>query len=161
MSALPRPEPRIRPLAERDLDPVVAIERELYEFPWTLGNFRDSLAAGYSCWAYHGADGLVGYAVMMIGAGEAHLLNLSIAAACQRRGYGRQLLEHLMGVARSYGARVLLLEVRPSNVAAIALYRCAGFTEIGMRRGYYQNANGSEDALVMACDLKDEANGQA
>ncbi len=63
MSALPRPEPRIRPLAERDLDPVVAIECELYEFPWTLGNFRDSLAAGYSCWTYHGADGLVGYAV--------------------------------------------------------------------------------------------------
>jgi ribosomal-protein-alanine N-acetyltransferase len=149
MSALPRPEPRIRPLAERDLDPVVAIERELYEFPWTLGNFRDSLAAGYSCWAYHGADGLVGYAVMMIGAGEAHLLNLSIAAACQRRGYGRQLLEHLMGVARSYGAGVLLLEVRPSNAAGRALYAAYGFEQVGIRREYYPARDGREDALLL------------
>jgi ribosomal-protein-alanine N-acetyltransferase len=148
MSALPRPEPRIRPLAERDLDPVVAIEREIYEFPWTLGNFRDSLAAGYSCWAYHGADGLVGYAVMMIGAGEAHLLNLSIAPACQRRGYGRQLLEHLMGVARSYGASVLLLEVRPSNAAGRALYAAYGFEQVGIRREYYPARGGREDALL-------------
>jgi ribosomal-protein-alanine N-acetyltransferase len=153
MSALPRPEPRIRPLAERDLDPVVAIEREIYEFPWTLGNFRDSLAAGYSCWAYHGADGLVGYAVMMIGAGEAHLLNLSIAPACQRRGYGRQLLEHLMGVARSYGASVLLLEVRPSNTAGRALYAAYGFEQVGIRREYYPARGGREDALLLTFQL--------
>ena len=153
MSALPRPEPRIRPLAERDLDPVVAIEREIYEFPWTLGNFRDSLAAGYSCWACHGADGLVGYAVMMIGAGEAHLLNLSVAAACQRRGYGRQLLEHLMGVARSYGARVLLLEVRPSNAAGRALYAAYGFEQVGIRREYYPARGGREDALLLNYQL--------
>lgn len=153
MSALPRPEPRIRPLAERDLDPVVAIEREIYEFPWTLGNFRDSLAAGYSCWAYHGADGLVGYAVMMIGAGEAHLLNLSIAPACQRRGNGRQLLEHLMGVARSYGASVLLLEVRPSNAAGRALYAAYGFEQVGIRREYYPARGGREDALLLTFQL--------
>jgi ribosomal-protein-alanine N-acetyltransferase len=153
MSALPRPEPRIRPLAERDLDPIVAIEREIYEFPWTLGNFRDSLAAGYSCWAYHGADGLIGYAVMMIGAGEAHLLNLSIAPACQRRGYGRQLLEHLMGVARSYGASVLLLEVRPSNAAGRALYAAYGFEQVGIRREYYPARGGREDALLLTFQL--------
>lgn len=149
MSALPRPEPRIRPLAERDLDPVVDIEREIYEFPWSLGNFRDSLAAGYSCWACHGPEGLVGYAVMMIGAGEAHLLNLSVAAACQRRGYGRQLLEHLMDVARSYGARVLLLEVRPSNAAGRALYAAYGFEQVGIRREYYPARGGREDALLL------------
>jgi [ribosomal protein S18]-alanine N-acetyltransferase len=149
MSALPRSEPRIRPLVERDLDPVVEIERAIYEFPWSLGNFRDSLAAGYSCWAYHGADGLVGYAVMMIGAGEAHLLNLSIAPACQRRGYGKQLLEHLMAVARSYGARVLLLEVRPSNAAGRALYAAYGFEQVGIRREYYPARGGREDALLL------------
>lgn len=153
MSALPRPEPHIRPLAERDLDPVVAIEREIYEFPWSLGNFRDSLAAGYSCWACHGADGLVGYAVMMIGAGEAHLLNLSVAAPCQRRGYGRQLLEHLMGVARSYGARVLFLEVRPSNTAGRALYAAYGFEQVGIRREYYPARGGREDALLLNYQL--------
>jgi [ribosomal protein S18]-alanine N-acetyltransferase len=149
MSALPRPEPRMRPLAERDLDAVVAIEREIYEFPWSLGNFRDSLAAGYSCWACHGAEGLVGYAVMMIGAGEAHILNLSVTSACQRRGYGRQLLEHLMEVARSYGARVLLLEVRPSNAAGRALYAAYGFEQVGIRREYYPARGGREDALLL------------
>jgi ribosomal-protein-alanine N-acetyltransferase len=153
MSALPRPEPRIRPLAERDLDSVVAIEREIYEFPWTLGNFRDSLATGYSCWAYHAADGLVGYAVMMIGAGEAHLLNLSIASACQRRGYGKQLLEYLMEVARSYGARALLLEVRPSNAVARALYAAYGFEQVGIRRDYYPARDGREDALLLTYPL--------
>jgi len=153
MSALPRPEPRIRPLAERDLDPVVAIEREIYEFPWSLGNFRDSLAAGYSCWACHGADGLVGYAVMMIGAGEAHLLNLSIASPWQRRGYGRQLLVHLMDVARSYGARVLFLEVRPSNAAGRALYAAYGFEQVGIRREYYPARGGREDALLLNYQL--------
>ncbi len=153
MSALPRPEPRIRPLAERDLDAVVAIEREIYEFPWTLGNFRDSLAAGYSCWAYHAADGLVGYAVMMIGAGEAHLLNLSIASACQRRGYGKQLLEYLMAVARSYGAQALLLEVRPSNAVARALYAAYGFEQVGVRRDYYPARDGREDALLLTYPL--------
>ena len=149
MSALLRPAPHIRPLAERDLDAVVVIERAIYEFPWSLGNFRDSLAAGYSCWAYYGTDGLVGYAVMMIGAGEAHLLNLSIAAACQRRGYGKQLLEHLMGVARSYGASVLLLEVRPSNAAARAMYAAYGFEQVGIRREYYPARDGREDALLL------------
>jgi ribosomal-protein-alanine N-acetyltransferase len=153
MSALPRSELGIRPLAERDLEAIAAIEREIYEFPWTLGNFRDSLAAGYSCWAGHVQGELAGYAVMMIGAGEAHLLNLSIAAWCQRRGFGREMLAHLMQVARSYGARVLLLEVRPSNHAARALYVEHGFEQVGTRRGYYPARDGREDALILSHPL--------
>jgi ribosomal-protein-alanine N-acetyltransferase len=153
MSAVLRPELRIRPLGERDLDAVVTIEREIYEFPWSLGNFRDSLAAGYSCWAYRSADDVIGYAVMMIGAGEAHLLNLSIAAAYQRRGYGGQLLEHLMEVARSYGAHALLLEVRPSNEGARRLYAGYGFEPVGVRRGYDPARDGREDALLLTYRL--------
>jgi ribosomal-protein-alanine N-acetyltransferase len=153
MSAVPRPEPWIRPLGERDLEAVAAIERAIYEFPWSLGNFRDSLAAGYSCWAYHSPDGLIGYAVMMIGAGEAHLLNLSIAAPLQRRGYGKRLLEHLVKVARSYGARAMLLEVRPSNEAARQLYLAYGFEQVGVRRGYYPARDGREDALLLTYRL--------
>jgi ribosomal-protein-alanine N-acetyltransferase len=153
MSAVLRSEPRIRPLAEADLDAVVVIERDIYEFPWSVGNFRDSLAAGYSCWAFRSVDGLIGYAVMMIGAGEAHLLNLSIAAAYQRRGYGTQLLEHLMAVARSYGAHALLLEVRPSNAGARQLYAAYGFEQVGVRRGYYPARDGREDALLLTYRL--------
>jgi ribosomal-protein-alanine N-acetyltransferase len=153
VSAVLRPELRIRPLGERDLDAVVAIERELYEFPWTVGNFRDSLAAGYSCWVTRSVDGVVAYAVMMIGAGEAHLLNLSVATPWQRHGHAKRLLEHLMDVARSYGARALLLEVRPSNAAARELYARYGFEQVGVRRGYYPARDGREDALLLTYPL--------
>ena len=153
MSAVLRPEPWIQPLAERDLEAVAAIERELYEFPWTLGNFRDSLAAGYSCWGVHSDSGLIGYAVMTLGAAEAHLLNLSIAQPCQRRGYGTQLLEQLLGAARTYGADVLFLEVRPSNLAARALYGRRGFRQVGVRKGYYPAWKGREDALLLSLAL--------
>jgi ribosomal-protein-alanine N-acetyltransferase len=153
MSAVLRPEPWVEPLAERDLDTVVAIEGTIYDFPWTFGNFRDSLAAGYSCWGMHSGDGLVGYAVMMLGANEAHLLNLSIAAPVQRRGYGGKLLEHLLGVARGYQAHVIFLEVRPTNPAARRLYLRYGFEQVGVRKGYYPARHGREDALLLSLVL--------
>jgi ribosomal-protein-alanine N-acetyltransferase len=153
MSAVLRPDPWIQPLTERELEAVVEIERTIYDFPWTLGNFRDSLAAGYSCWGFHSADGLVGYAVMMLGANEAHLLNLSVAAPAQRRGLGGRLLEHLLRVARGYQARVVFLEVRPSNPAARRLYLRYGFQQVGLRKGYYPARGGREDALLLSLAL--------
>ncbi|HLY51612.1 MAG TPA: ribosomal protein S18-alanine N-acetyltransferase, partial [Steroidobacteraceae bacterium] len=96
---------------------------------------------------------LIGYAVMMIAAGEAHLLNLSIARGRQQRGHGRSLLAHLVRVAREDGARLLFLEVRPSNQAARRLYSANGFEQIGVRRGYYPVAGGREDAWVYSLDL--------
>jgi ribosomal-protein-alanine N-acetyltransferase len=153
MSAVLRPEPWIQPLAEGDLEAVAAIERALYEFPWTLGNFRDSLAAGYSCWGIHSEAGLIGYAVMTLGAAEAHLLNLSIATPCQRRGYGTRLLEQLLDAARAYGAEMLFLEVRPSNLSARALYARRGFRQVGVRKGYYPARKGREDALLLSRGL--------
>jgi len=153
MSAVLKPQPRFRPLAESDLAAVMTIERDLYEFPWSPGNFRDSLAAGYSCWAMLSERRLIGYAVLMLGAGEAHLLNLSIARAEQRRGHGTRLLHHVLGVARRYGVARLLLEVRPSNAEARALYARNGFAELGVRRGYYPARHGREDALVLSVAL--------
>jgi [ribosomal protein S18]-alanine N-acetyltransferase len=149
MSAVLKPEVGFRPLAEADLETVMAIERDLYEHPWTPGNFRDSLTAGYSCWAMIGESGLVGYAVLMLGAGEAHLLNLSVARGVQRRRYGTRLLRHLIAVTRRYGASRLYLEVRPSNLAGRALYAHNGFVEVGTRRDYYPAGNGREDAIVL------------
>jgi ribosomal-protein-alanine N-acetyltransferase len=136
-----------------DLDRVLAIERDLYPYPWTLGNFRDSLHAGYSCWVLeHGPD-LVGYGVVMIGVQEAHLLNLSVRRDRQRRGLGSLLLEHFVDVARGYGADRMFLEVRPSNAAARALYAAHGFEELTVRRGYYPAEAGREDAILMGRDL--------
>ncbi|MCX7891905.1 MAG: ribosomal protein S18-alanine N-acetyltransferase [Burkholderiales bacterium] len=153
MSAVPAPRIEILPLAEGDLGALIVIERELYPFPWTFGNFRDSLKAGYSCWGLWVDGALAGYAVMMLGPDEAHLLNLSVAAPHQRRGLASRMLGHLFAVAREHGARRLFLEVRPSNAAARALYRRFGFDRVGLRRGYYPDHRGREDAIVLAIDL--------
>ncbi len=145
--------PRYRRMVADDLDAVIAIEDAIYPHPWTRGNFADSLAAGYHCWVIECAGGMAGYAVVMIAAGEAHLLNLSVAASWQRRGIGRETLGFAARLARDYGATKMLLEVRPSNTAAIALYAAVGFSEIAVRRGYYPAGGGREDAVVMQLGL--------
>jgi ribosomal-protein-alanine N-acetyltransferase len=140
-------------MRETDLRRVLEIEESLYEFPWTLVNFRDSLRAGYGCWVVRDGRQLIGYAVLMLAAGEGHLLNLSIAAHAQRRGHGRNLLGNVVGVARSLDAKILFLEVRPTNEVGQRLYTGYGFKQIGVRRGYYPAHRGREDALVLALDL--------
>lgn len=153
MSAVLKPQWSLRPMRSADLDHVGAVERTIYSHPWTLGNFRDSLHAGYSCWVMEVCGELAGYGVLMIGVGEAHLLNLSIAPAWQRRGMGRALLDHFIELAGRFGATRMLLEVRPSNTAARALYQRAGFLELSVRRGYYPAEGGREDAILMGIDV--------
>ncbi len=145
--------PRYRRMTAGDLDVVTAIEQEVYPHPWTRGNFSDSLAAGYHCWMMECGGTAVGYTVVMIGAGEAHLLNLSIAAGWQRRGLGSEFLGFVVKLARDYGAERILLEVRPSNDGGRALYARAGFREIGFRRGYYPAGTVREDAIVLEYEL--------
>ena len=137
------------PMIEHDLDWVVEQEASLHRFPWSRKNFVDSLATGHACWLMRDGDTPVGYAVVLVVLDEAHLLNISVVRTAQGRGLGRRLLEHLLSVARGEGVRKFFLEVRPSNLAALALYRRAGFVEIGRRKGYYPSQDGREDAIVM------------
>jgi ribosomal-protein-alanine N-acetyltransferase len=153
MSAVPKEMPRLEPMREADLAEVAAAESEIYAHPWSRGNFADSLRARYQCYTLRRGADLVGYFVLMVAAGEAHLLNLSVAAAHQRQGHGSALLVDLMRLARELGARTLFLEVRPSNLGAQALYRRFGFRRIGLRRGYYPAQGGREDALVLSVAL--------
>ena len=140
-------------MTEADLDAVVLIEQRVYTHPWTRGNFSDSLRAGYTCWTCrHGAD-LAGYAIVTVAAGEAHLLNLSVAPEYQRRGLGSPLLREVLRGAREQMARHVFLEVRPSNAAAQAMYARFGFRQIALRRGYYPAREGREDALVLTLAL--------
>jgi ribosomal-protein-alanine N-acetyltransferase len=138
-----------RPMSHEDVEAVIAIESEIYPFPWSYGNFRDSLNAGYSCWIYEFGGLVIGYAVMMMAAGEAHLLNLGIAGDWQGRGMGRRFLLQLIRLAREYHASSIFLEVRPSNIAARRLYATEGFREIAVRKKYYPAENGREDAILM------------
>jgi ribosomal-protein-alanine N-acetyltransferase len=151
VSALPRPDDdRYAPMSDADLDAVVAVEKEIYPFPWTRGNFADALQAGYSAWVLRDARaGVAAYSVMMIAIDEAHLLNLSVARSAQRTGLGWRTLDWMADVARGYGAQTMLLEVRPSNEAALRLYQRYGFERTGVRRGYYPAHGGREDAIVM------------
>lgn len=146
--------PQVAAMREQDLAEVMRIEDDIYSHPWTRGNFADSLRAGYACRTLRVGGELVGYFVLMAAAGEAHLLNLSIAAPHQRGGHGTMLLGVAVALARELGARTLFLEVRPSNGAAQALYTRFGFAKAGVRRAYYPAFFGREDALVLTLSLK-------
>ena len=104
MSAVLKDTPRLASMAERDLDGVMAIEEAIYSHPWTRGNFADSLRAGYECHTLCAGRELIGYFVLMVAAGEAHLLNLSIAARYQRGGYIKRLPEDPWGRAYQYAS---------------------------------------------------------
>jgi ribosomal-protein-alanine N-acetyltransferase len=154
MSAVLKDVPLLRVMREQDLDEVMAIERAIYSHPWTRGNFSDSLQAGYACRTWRLGKELVGYFVLMVGVGEGHLLNLSIAGAYQRSGHGSMLLREAAALAAQLGAMSLFLEVRPSNHAAQALYQRFGFRKVAVRRDYYPARTGREDALVLTLPLK-------
>lgn len=143
----------LRDMTDADLDGVLRIEREVHAHPWTLGNFSDALRSKYLCKVYESDEGMLGYAVLMLAVDEAELLDIAIGAQHQRQGWGRNLLEEMMALARRHDMRRMVLEVRASNAAAIGLYRRAGFADIGLRRDYYPAEHGREDAILMGRKL--------
>ena len=147
----------LRPMRESDLDAVMDIELRAYPFPWSRGIFRDCLQSNYAMWLQERADGaILGYGVLSIAAGEAHVLNLCSAPGQEGQGLGQRMLQTLLKIARGHAAQRVFLEVRPSNTRAIALYERSGFNEIVRRPRYYPAANnGREDAIVMALELLD------
>lgn len=149
MNAVLKSQYQFRPMRMDDLDAIMAIEPQIYPYPWTRGNFSDSLKSGYSAWVLMLNEQIIGYSLVMMVMDEAHLLNLSVAKAYQKQGLGRLLLEHMIEIAKSEQAINMFLEVRPSNISAIALYENMGFNEMAIRRGYYPAANGREDAVLM------------
>jgi ribosomal-protein-alanine N-acetyltransferase len=144
---------QFRPMQLNDLDAIMAIEPYIYPYPWTRGNFSDSLNSGYSAWVLLRNEVIIGYALVMMVLDEAHLLNLSIAKDHQKQGLGRVLLEHMIDIAKNNQAANMFLEVRPSNISAIALYENMGFNEMAIRRGYYPAKNSREDAVLMGLAL--------
>ena len=140
-------------MTEADLDAVAGAEGRIHPFPWTRGNFADSLAAGHDGWLALEDGRMIGYAIMMQAVDEAHLLNISVLPQLQRSGRGSALLLRLLGLAGKQAAMRMLLEVRDGNLAARGFYRRHGFDEIARRRDYYRCHEGREDAIVMARDV--------
>ena len=153
MSAVPIPQLHYRRMRTGDLAVVAGLEKSLYEFPWSLGNFRDSVNAGYDCWVVTHGETVIGYAVLMVALDEAHLLNFAVAAEWHNQGIGRGFLRHIVEVARVAACQIVYLEVRPSNLAARHLYRTSGFQQIAIRPDYYPALGGREDALFLGLTL--------
>ncbi|MYN07851.1 ribosomal protein S18-alanine N-acetyltransferase [Pseudoduganella aquatica] len=143
------------PMRDSDIDEVVALEESVYPYPWTRGNFADSLASGYQAWVLRGQDmRLMGYFLVMQMVDEAHLLNVAVAQEWQGQGLGRFLLNQSVACSRGLGMESMLLEVRPSNTRALELYERYGFEQIGRRKGYYPaGSQQREDAIVMRYTL--------
>jgi ribosomal-protein-alanine N-acetyltransferase len=144
----------IRTMVHDDLALVSDIERRSYEFPWSHGVFRDCLLAGYSCIVVERGELTVGYGILSVAAGEAHILNLCVDSTFRGLGYGDRLLDEILVRARRAEVTEIFLEVRPSNESAISLYQKKGFRQIAYRPAYYQAQKGREDAAVLSKVLK-------
>ncbi|HEY0666434.1 MAG TPA: ribosomal protein S18-alanine N-acetyltransferase [Gallionella sp.] len=149
----------LRAMTPDDVDAVLAIEKAVQAYPWSRGNFADALGSGYLCSVDEQDGEIRAYAILMPLPDEAELLNIGVAEAHQRKGLGRAMLVGMLDAARRKGMRCVFLEVRATNAPALALYRSAGFLQIGLRRDYYRSGDGAEDAVTMACGLTGGENG--
>ncbi len=144
-------EARFEPFDLSALNAVVAVENRAYAFPWSRQNFSDALASGYQAQLLLAGPTLLGYFIAMQGAGEVHLLNITVAPEHQRQGWARVMLDALAVWAHGQQTHTLWLEVRLSNTRAFEVYSAQGFKRIGMRKAYYPNGSQPhEDAIVMS-----------
>lgn len=154
MSAVIATSTRLRSMQTIDLPRVMEIETLAYPFPWTLQIFTDCLRVGYTARVLEIDSHLIGYGIMSVGAGEAHILNLCVDPNQQCCGYGQRILKHLLTLAKQQKIKTVFLEVRPSNQVAINLYYKMGFNQIGIRKNYYPNGDkGHENAFMFALEL--------
>ncbi len=147
--------PIIRDMHQSDLPAITAIERDTYEYPWSNGIFRDCLLAGYTSVVLERDGEVIGYGIMSVAAGEAHLLNICVSKEWRRQGIGRGLLQYLLERAQRFATDRIFLEVRPSNKPALDLYDTLGFKVVGVRERYYKASRGNEDAVVLVYHFGD------
>lgn len=143
----------IRPMRHHDLSEVMAIEEQSYEFPWTPGIFSDCLDNQYTAMVYVQNNRILAYFVSQFIVDECHLLNLCVRHEARGQGLGKKFIKYLIHLARQKDMGSIFLEVRVSNIVAIQLYDNLGFNEIGLRRDYYPDSNGREDAMVLAYEI--------
>ncbi|MBI5190928.1 MAG: ribosomal protein S18-alanine N-acetyltransferase [Nitrospirae bacterium] len=139
----------IYPMTEKDLAEVVALESEVFTWPWSERSFVEEMERGFShiLVARDKAGALLGFIIFWVLYDEMHILNLAVSPAARRQGVGLALAAESLRFARRRGCRTADLEVRESNDAAIQLYEKLGFAAVGRRRGYYESP--VEDAVLM------------
>lgn len=153
MSAVMQQDQHFRDMLDEDIPTIMPMEIKGHAFPWTEGIFADCIRVGYACVVLEEAGEIIAYGVMSVAAGESHIFNVCVDSTRRNRGLGAKVIEYLMDRAREKQANSIFLEVRPSNEPAVALYEKLGFNQIGLRKDYYPDADGREDALIFARDL--------
>ena len=155
-STLESSHPHLRSMQESDLPQVAEIERETFPSPWPLSSFRQCLEFGYCCRVLAQGSLVQAYSIMAVDVDAAHILNLCVRTEFRQQGEGRQMLNHLLKLARAAHVTDIFLEVRVSNHPAVYLYQSADFVQIGIRKDYYPSEQGREDALILVKRLSAE-----
>lgn len=143
----------VRPMLSRDVSVVTQIAKSVMPYSWSEAIFRDCLGGDYQAWvmvqgSLDIANAVLGFIVSLVQVGEGQILKVAIRQRAQGQGYGRQLVEHALNEMQQ-DVRRIFLEVRVSNVQAVAFYQSMGFKAVGQRRDYYRTDDGREDAIVM------------
>lgn len=148
---------RVRPASERDLEQIVRLEHEAFAVPWSEKSLRYELLHNDLAQLFVIVEGeeVLAYAGYHEIIDECEITNICVARRARQQGLGEQLLGALLADARQRGLVRASLEVRPSNSAALALYRKFHFKWVGLRHAYYPDNR--EDALILAVNLQGEA----
>lgn len=141
--------PKIRPMQQSDIDRVYEIEVMSHRAPWSRDILSDCVLVGYDCRVIESKKRIEGYVICRYSFNVCHILNLCVAVSAQRKGYGRSLLRAVLSSLVNTNFDTVILEVRPSNVAALALYEKFGFRKDAIKEAYYQDENGYEDAILL------------
>ena len=137
------------------MDDLARLERLCFSRPWSRQALKEELTNPAACFLVGEEAGeVLGYAGMHCAAGECYVDNVAVFPEARRQGVGRKLMEALLQAAAARGGEFLSLEVRPSNLEALALYRGLGFREVGRRRRFYDDP--VEDGLLLTKDLEKE-----
>ncbi len=149
---------RFRSMRPGDEEALAALEAMVEPTPWTARDFADVLKNNWSCDVLELEDGSIGaWAVVMPNLDEAELLTIGVRPDLQGRGYGRAMLNRMIDAMRTQKRTRCHLEVRESNVRAIALYETSGYVRVGLRKNYYRTAEGREHAVLMTLEFGGEA----
>jgi len=145
----------IRKMTVQDLDQLMIIENEAFSLPWSRSSYEAELHNAYADYLVCDCAGeLAGYIGMWTVMEEAHLTNVAVASKFRGKGIARILMQTQEKLARSKGASMMLLEVRPSNQAALQLYSSLGYIHAAIRKNYY--SDNQEDALIMVKHLHED-----
>ena len=140
-------------MRQQDIGELLEIEVRAYSSPWSEVNFRDALCSGYAGWIVLQDDQIVAYTVLLHTPEGVEILNLCVDPDFQGNGLGGRLLSHIVSLANKNRAEKILLDVRASNVVAISLYKKFDFKKVGIRKNYYRDKTGKEDAILMTVEL--------